>query len=176
VFHRGPEGIGQIWGAAGTGLIVGGIFAHWLGRRIGFEGYKNTIWICYILHGGAYVVFSQMREYWLALVFIALSRAAVAVSSVLNFSQLIGHVRDEYRGRVFATIETITWSVMMISMAAAGWASVSVDPRTIGLVSGVLSSTTALFWGWANATGRLPEPERSGVDPADIEVHGEATT
>jgi hypothetical protein len=40
-------------------------------------------------------------------------------------------------------------------------------------VAGVLSSTTAIFWGWANWTGRLPEPSRQGVDPDDVEVHGE---
>jgi hypothetical protein len=38
-----------------------------------------------------------------------------------------------------------------------------------------LSSTTAIFWGWAHVTGRLPEPAREGVDPEEIEVHGEPT-
>jgi len=37
----------------------------------------------------------------------------------------------------------------------------------------VLSSSTALFWGWAHFTGRLPEPEHLGVDPEEIEVHAE---
>jgi hypothetical protein len=62
---------------------------------------------------------------------------------------------------------------MMISMMLAGIASQRWDPRTIGAVAGLLSSTTAIFWGWANWTGRLPEPSRQGVDPDDVEVHGE---
>ena len=74
--------------------------------------------ICYVLHGGAYIVFSQMRSFTLSLVFIALSRAAVGVSSVLNMVQLLRHVDDRYRGRVFSTIESAQWSVMMLSMAA----------------------------------------------------------
>ncbi|MEK7405138.1 MAG: MFS transporter [Acidobacteriota bacterium] len=175
VFGRGAAGIGAIWGCAGIGLLAGGAFGHWFGRRAGFEGYKRAIVVCYVIHGGAYVIFSQMREFWLALVFIALSRAAVGVSSVLNFSQLLRCVRDDYRGRVFATMESLTWSVMMLSMMGAGVASTTYDPRTIGAVSGVLSSTTALAWGWLHWSGRLPEPKPEGVAPEEVEVHGGPT-
>src|SRR5579872_1847481 len=97
VFNRGPEGIGVIWGSAGIGLLLGGGFAYWFGRKVSFGAYKRTISICYILHGSTYIIFSQMQNYFLALVFIALSRAAVAVSSVLNMSQLLKRVSNEYR-------------------------------------------------------------------------------
>ncbi len=173
VFNRGPAGIGYLWAAAGVGLLAGGAFAHWLGKRISFEAYKRTISICYVIHGGAYVIFSQMRDFQLALLFLGISRAAVAVSSVLNMSQLLRHVSNEFRGRVFATMETMQWSVMMLSMAGAGVASQSWSPRTIGVWSGLLSSSTAFFWLWANWTGRLPEPAREGVEPEEIEVHGD---
>lgn len=173
VFHRGPAGIGILWGIAGAGLLVGGAFAHWLGKRIGFQGYKRTVLLVYIVHGGSYVIFSQMRQFGAALVFLAISRGAVAVSSVLNIRELLQHVTDEFRGRVFATMETLTWSTMMLSMLGAGLASRTWSPRSIGAVSGVLSSLTALYWGWANWTGRLPEPARSGLDADEIEVHGD---
>lgn len=117
-----------------------------------------------------------MKEYWAALAFMALSRAAVAVSSVLNFSQLLRHVPDHYRGRVFSTMESMTWATMMLSLMAAGVASQSVSPRTIGAWAGVLSGTTAVFWGWANWTGRLPEPPVEGIDPDEVEVHGEVVS
>ena len=55
-------------------------------------------------------------------------------------------------------------------------ASTSADPRTIGAWSGVLSSTTALAWGFLNWTGRLPEPTPKGLDPAEVAVHGERPT
>jgi MFS family permease len=173
VFNRGPAGIGYLWAAAGLGLLVGGTFAHWLGKRISFDAYKRTISICYIIHGGTYVIFSQMRDFQMALLFLGISRAAVAVSSVLNMSQLLRHVSDEFRGRVFATMETMQWSTMILSMAGAGVASQTWSPRTIGVVSGLLSSSTAFFWLWANWTGRLPEPAREGVEPEEIEVHGD---
>jgi hypothetical protein len=62
---------------------------------------------------------------------------------------------------------------MMLSMMLAGVASQSVDPRLIGAVAGALSSSTAIFWGWAHLTGRLPEPAAEGVAPEEVEIHGE---
>jgi MFS family permease len=173
VFHRGAAGIGTVWGCAGVGLLIGGWFGHWLGRRVSFSGYKLAIFIGYLIHGGAYVLFSQMAKFGEALVFIGLSRAAIAVNSVLNYSYLLRYVEDRYRGRVFSTMETLTWATMVLSMTAAGIASTSYSPRDIGAVAGVLSSTTAIFWGWANWTGRLPRPEPVGIDASEVEVHGD---
>ena len=175
VFNRGPAGLGMIWGCAGVGLLAGGVLSYTLGRRLSFVNYKRFIVVCYIVHGGSYILFSQVRSFAWALVFIALSRAGVGASSVLNMSHLLRHVADAFRGRVFATMESTTWSVMLLSMMAAGIASERYDPRTIGTVAGVASSTTALFWAWANWTGRLPEPARDGVEPEEIEVHGDPT-
>ena len=175
VFKKGPAGIGTIWGCAGVGLLIGGATAYKIGPRLSFQNYKRAIIVCYAVHGISYIVFSQMKDFTLALIFIALSRSAVGVSSVLNMSQLLRYVADEYRGRVFSTIESMAWSVMMISMTLAGIASQSMDPRTIGAIAGALSSTTAIFWGWAHVTGRLPAPVAEGVAPNEIEIHGEST-
>jgi hypothetical protein len=173
VFKRGAAGIGVIWGFAGVGLIVGGTLAHWLGPRLRFDQYKRLIGVCYVIHGGAYVAFSQMRSFAWALVFIAISRAAVAVSSVLNMSLLLRHVSNTFRGRVFATNESLIWGTMMLSMLAAGLASLHVSPRTIGACSGILSSLTAIYWMWAERAGLLQEPKEQGIDPDDIEVRAE---
>jgi MFS family permease len=174
VYNAGPVGIGVIWGFAGIGLLIGGAIAYWLGTRITFVQYKRTIAVAYVIHGGAYILFSQMPTLALACVFICLSRAAVAVSAVLNFSQLLRHVEDRYRGRVFATLESLQWSTMMLSMMAAGAATIAYSPRVIGAWAGVVSSMTAIFWTWANWTGRLPEPARQPVLPIEEEeVHAE---
>ena len=160
-------------GCAGIGLICGALFANRFGRHMPFETYKRTISISYVVHGGSYILFSQAPTFAMACLWIGLSRAAVAVASVLNTSQLLRHVQNEYRGRVFSTIETWTWMTMLVSMGSTGLAADHVNPRTIGAISGVLSSTTAIFWGWANLAGRLPEPSLVGVEPEEIEVHGD---
>jgi len=175
VFQKGAIGLGQLWGTAGIGLLVGGILGNWLGKFIHYERYKQTVFFCYLLHGAAYVVFSQMHSWVWALFFMGMSRGAVAVASVLNWSNLLKHVDDRYRGRIFSTIETMNWSTMMLSMLAAGAASTHFSIRIIGAASGLLSSSTALFWGWANWTGKLPEPARTEDDTA-VEIHGDPTT
>lgn len=176
VFHRGPAGIGILWGSAGFGLIVGGVIAHRVGPRLSFQSYKRVVAICYLVHGAAYVMFSQAVRFEVALGWIALSRAAVAISSVLNWSLLLRHVAHDYRGRVFATNESLVWSTMMLSMLAAGLASQSFDPRAIGAASGILSSCTAIYWIVADRMGLLREPQPQPLDPDDPEPHDRLTT
>jgi len=158
VFHRGPSGIGALSGFAGIGLLIGGGLGHVVGRRASFQGYKRAVTVAYLFHGATYMVFSQVESYPAALVFLMFSRVGMAVTTVLNSSQLLRHTPDEFRGRVFATMETIRWPVMIFSMAAAGIASNYATPRTIGLVAGAFGTLTACAWGWCDWTGRLPEP------------------
>lgn len=173
VFDRGPAGIGVLWGCAGIGLILGGTVAHQIGPRIAFRTYKRLVAVCYLVHGGAYIVFSQMESFGWALVFIGLSRAAVAVSTVLNTTLMLRHVADSFRGRVFSTNESLVWATMMLSMLGAGLASQHVSARTIGAWSGILSSMTAVYWLWADKAGLLVEPAAAGTDPDAVEVRTE---
>lgn len=173
VFNGGAAGIGVIWGCAGVGLLLGGAIAHTIGKRLSFDAYKRLIFVNYIVHGGAYILFSQMKSFELALLFITISRTAIAINSVLNYSYLLRTVSNQYRGRVFSTIETFTWAMMMLSLMGAGVASTHYSPRTIGAVAGLLSSTTAIFWGWANWSGRLPLPDFLGIDERELELHGD---
>jgi alkylated DNA nucleotide flippase Atl1 len=83
----------------------------------------------------------------------------------MNRTMLLLHVPDRLRGRVFTAAEGITNGVMMISMAAAAMAAAYYSPRQIGFVAGALSASTAVFWAWANAAGRLPEPEQDWREP-----------
>jgi hypothetical protein len=90
----------------------------------------------------------------------------MAVSSVLNTSELLRHTPNEYLGRVFATMEALRNSVMIFSLAAAGIASEYIGPRSIGLVAGGFGMLTAIAWAWADLTGRLPEPQRAAAPAA----------
>jgi len=62
---------------------------------------------------------------------------------------------------------------MMLSMLAAGIASMHVSPRTIGAWSGVLSSMTALYWIWADRVGLLQEPIVPSHAADEVEVRQE---
>ncbi|HJZ97895.1 MAG TPA: MFS transporter [Candidatus Solibacter sp.] len=159
VFHKGPSGIGSIWGFAGVGLLIGGAVGHLAGRHTSYAGYKRTVTVSYLLHGGAYMLFSQAATFPAALLYMMLSRVGMAVTSVLNNAQLLRHTPDAFRGRVFATLESFRWGAMIVSMAAAGIASQHYSARTIALVAGALGGATALAWAALDGTGNLPEPQ-----------------
>lgn len=167
VFHRGPMGIGIIWGAAGLGLVAGGVLAHRIGPRLGFSGYKKAIGTAYFIHGAAYVLFAIMPTIWLSTAFIALSRVAMGSNNVLNRTMLLTHVPDRFRGRVFSLAEMVTNTAMMLSLTAASIASNSVPIRTVGVVAGCLSASTAVFWIWADLAGKMPEPALEDAEAED---------
>jgi len=173
VYPYGPVGMGAIWGFAGLGLLIGGTAANRFGSRLDFEGFRKLIPVVFVIHSLAYILFSQVRPFWMVLAFIALSRFGMGVAAILNTTLLLRHVPDAYRGRVFATIETLVWGTMMLSMAGAGFASTRFDARAIGAVAGVLSCSTAVIWLVAGWKGMLKEPEPVGVDTKEVEVHGE---
>ena len=170
VFERGAAGIGMIWGFGGVGLVIGGLLVHRIGPKLGFENYKKLLIVAFAIHGSSYILFSQAPYFWVALIFIVVSRAAWGVATVLNLNQLLIHVPDSFRGRVFSTIESLTWGTMMLSLAVAGFASDTYGPRVIGAWAGALSSLTAVGWGWAHWRGALVEPAVEGIDPDDLEV------
>jgi hypothetical protein len=178
VFARGAAGTGIIWSCAGVGLLCGAPMGHFLGRRLSFAAYKRAIAICYFLHGLSYVLFAQSANFWGACFWIGVSRAAVGTTSVLNMAKLLRHVDDDFRGRVFSTMESLNWGTMMLSMTAAGAASEYFNLRVIASVAGVLSGSTSIFWALADWRGKIPEPPEArhhAVDEKEERYHGEAT-
>jgi MFS family permease len=158
VFKAGPAGMGFIWGFAGIGLVIGGLLAHRLGPKLDFVGYKHAIGLAFFVHGAAYVAFALMPTIGGAIVFIALSRLGMGVCNVLNRTMLLTHVSDEFRGRVFSTFEMTVNLAMMGSLMGAGLASTYFSIRGIGVVAGILSTSTAFFWFAADLAGKLKEP------------------
>jgi MFS family permease len=158
VFNRGPAGVGLIWSFAGIGLVIGGLTGHRVGNKLTFIGYKRLLGITFLIHGLSYTAFAMMPTIWLSLIFITLSRACVGLNNVLNRTIMLTHVPDGFRGRVFTTVDTMLNATMMVSLGVGAWASAIFPIRTIGIVAGILSSTTAIYWAWAEATGRLVRP------------------
>lgn len=168
VYNRGPAGVGLIWSFAGVGLVVGGVLAHSIGNRLTFRNYKQLLLVSFLIHGLSYIAFAVMPTIWWAIVFITLSRVSMGLNNVLNRTVLLTHVPDAFRGRVFTTVDTMMHATMMISLGVAAWASAIYPIRTIGVVAGVLSTTTALYWAWAEAAGKLVEPPANDLGE-DIE-------
>jgi MFS family permease len=159
VYQRGAAGIGLIWGAAGAGLVIGGLLGHRLGERFSFVRYKDAVAVCFLVHGLAYILFSQMPSIWGSIAFILVSRVAMGIMNVLNRTMLLKHVPHALRGRVFTAVDTMLNVTMILSLAGAGVASKFMTIRTVGAIAGALSASTTIFWVWANIAGALPEPQ-----------------
>lgn len=174
VFKAGPAGVGIIWGFAGVGLVIGGLLGHKAGAKLDFLGYKRAIALAFFVHGASYVAFAVMPTIGGALVFIALSRLGMGVCNVLNRTMLLTHVSDEFRGRVFSTFEMTLNLAMMTSLMGAGVASHYFSIRGIGVVAGILSTSTAFFWFGADLAGKLPEPalEAQVIDESELSETG----
>jgi MFS family permease len=152
VFAAGPLGFGLLWSSAGLGLVVGGLIALRIGRNIEYEQYKRVIFWFFVLHGGAYVLFAVSPGLGWAMLFVGLSRTGMGANNVLNRGMLLITVPDQYRGRVFSSMETLVNVAMTASMALASIASVYWSVRTIGIIAGLLSTSTALLW-WLQVRG-----------------------
>ncbi len=163
VFHRGAFGIGVLYGSAGIGLAVAAAIANRFGDRLSFPAYKRLLTICYLCYGGLYIAFSQMRSFWTAVLLIGLSRYFIGTSSVLNLSRMMRIIPDEFRGRVFATNETMTLTTMLLSMLLAGTLASFYGARIVALAAGTLSGLTGIWWGIANWRGRLREPDQYAI-------------
>jgi MFS family permease len=157
VYNRGPAGIGPIWGFAGIGLVLGGILGHSLGAKLTYRRYLHAIWIGFLIHGGAYVLFS-LGDLMNAIFCIMISRIAMGANNVQNRTMLLRHVPDALRGRIYTTVEAMLNATMMVSLTVASIATTYYTPRQIAFVAGLLSTATALPWAWATFTNRLPEP------------------
>ncbi len=81
------------------------------------------------------------------------------MASVVNYAKIQEYVADEFRGRVFAAMETMTWTTMMVSMFLCGIATEAMNPRYIGAIAGILSALTGIAWGVADRCGCLRKPD-----------------
>jgi MFS family permease len=157
VFNGGPATVGLIWGFAGIGLVLGGFFGHFFGRRLSYGRYLHAVWINYLIHGFSYALFA-VGNLLTAIVFITLSRVAMGTNNVLNRTILLTHVPDRFRGRVFTTVEALLNATMLLSLTFATLATTRYPIRTVAVVAGILSASTAVFWAWAVFARKLPEP------------------
>jgi hypothetical protein len=139
--------------------VIGGLLGHRLGERFSFVRYKDAVAVCFLVHGLAYILFSQMPSIWGSVAFILISRVAMGIMNVLNRTMLLKHVPQALRGRVFTAVDTMLNVTMILSLAGAGVASKFMTIRTVGAIAGALSASTTIFWVWANIAGALREPQ-----------------
>jgi hypothetical protein len=169
----GDSAVAALYFAAGLGLFIGmmiarrvGAHMELVGRTAGFIGWTL------LLQGVLFAAIGLMPTLLLACVMLFVSRALLGVEFAIQETLLMRLVPDNLRGRVSTTDRASELLVWSFSTAIAGWSLRAITPRTLTVISGLLSASSGVVWLALFALDRLRLPQRSDgqaaqADPTD---------
>jgi len=145
--NRGDWGVATLFTAGGAGIFVGMMLARRAGawaaqeRRAGlFIGWSLLAHGIFLAMGGLMPTLALMA------VWVAASRLILGMEFGVQETMMMRVLPDEYRGRVFSTDRALEIMMMTISTAVGGWLLIWLDPRTLMVMSGLLSAIPGVVW------------------------------
>ena len=158
----GDSAVAVLYFAAGMGLFIGmmiarrvGTFLELRGRTVGFIGWALVV------QGFLFAGIGLMPTLVLASLMLFISRVMLGVEFAIQETLLMRLVPDKLRGRVSTTDRATELLVWSFSTAIAGWSLRAITPRTLTVVSGLLSATSGTVWLILFALKRVRLPQRS---------------
>src|SRR5437868_4066264 len=147
--------------AGGLGLFIGMVIA----RRVGafFELKKRTVgfigWSLFV-QGLFYAAAGVMPTLFAACVMVSISRVLLGAEFAVQETLLMRLVPDYLRGRVSTSDRAAEMMIWAFSTAVAGWSLHAITPRTLTVISGLLSGTAGLAWLLLFVTQRVRLPKK----------------
>jgi MFS family permease len=156
---EGDAGVAALYATIGAGAFVGMLCARRVGTHIELHGItaKFMGWML-LAHGVVFAIAGLMPTLWLAGALMFLSRFLIGMEFAVQETLLMRLVPDNLRGRVIITDRAAEILVMSISTVFAAWSLQAISPRTLTVISGLLSATPGLLWLVLFASGRLRMP------------------
>jgi MFS family permease len=144
---EGDAGVAALYAAVGAGVFVGMLCARRVGTHIELHGITARFigWMLFA-HGISFAVAGLMPTLWLAGLMLFLSRFIVGIEFAVQETLLMRLVPDKLRGRVITSDRAAEIFVMSISTVIAAWSLRLISPRTLTVISGLLSATPGLIW------------------------------
>ncbi len=136
VLDAGPAGFGLLLTALGCGLAVGVVGVSTIQSRIPHD---RTFTAAVFGAGLGMLVAASMDDLILTMIFIAVMGTCTGAVYVLGFTILGENVEDELRGRIFATLYTLTRLCLLVSLAVAPLLAELLDGVASGVFDGNLS-------------------------------------
>ena len=159
----GDSAVAALYFAAGLGLFMGmmiarrvGTHVELLGRTAGFIGWTL------LAQGIMFAGIGLMPSLAWACAMLFLSRVVLGVEFAIQETLLMRLVPDNLRGRVSTTDRASELLVWSLSTAVAGWSLRAITPRTLTVISGLLSASAGVVWLALFALKRVRLPPRSG--------------
>lgn len=157
----GDSAVAALYFAAGLGLFLGMMIARRVGAHVALQG-RTVGFIGWglVVQGILFAGVGLMPSLLWASVMLFLSRAMLGVEFAVQETLLMRLVPDNLRGRVSTTdraSELLLWS---FSTALAGWSLRAITPRTLTVVSGLLSGVAGVVWLVLFALKRVRLPQK----------------
>ena len=151
--------VAALYFASGMGLFLGMLIARRVGtyvelkqRTIGFIGCSLVI------QGIVFGLSGLMPALWASGLLMAISRVLLGAEYAVQDTLLTRLLPDNLRGRVLITDRAGEVLIMAFSTAIAGWSLHLITPRTLTVISGLLSALSGVTWLvlFSTQTVRLP--------------------
>jgi MFS family permease len=159
-----------LYTVSGAGLFIGMMLARRVGAHVELHNVTASFmgWML-IGHGIFFALAGLMPTLWLAGAMIFISRVLVAVEFAVQETLMMRMLPDGLRGRVFTTDRAAEILVMSLSLMASGWSLRAISPRTLTLISGLLSASPGVMWLLLFALGRLRLPRTPEIATDEAE-------
>jgi MFS family permease len=156
---EGDAGVAALYATVGAGVFFGMLCARRVGTHVEMHGLTSRFigWMLFA-HGVIFAVAGLMPSLWLAGSMMFLSRFIIGMEYAVQETLLMRLIPDNLRGRVITTDRAAEVLVMSISTIFAAWSLRLIGPRTLTIISGLLSATPGLLWLGLFALGKLRMP------------------
>lgn len=156
---RGDWSVAALYTAAGVGLFIGMMLARRAGAWANNERRAALlIGVALLAHGLCWAAGGLMPTLLAMSALLVASRTILGAEFGVQETLMMRVIPDEYRGRVFTTDRALELTTMTLAMIIAGFLLRWFTPRTMMLVSGLLSASPGLFWLLALWRKRLSVP------------------
>jgi MFS family permease len=167
---NGDSAVAALYFAGGLGLFIGMMIARRVGHYFEFLG-RTTALIGWglLVQGFLFALIGVMPNLWLACLFFSLGRIVLGAEYGVQDALLMRLVPDKLRGRVLTTdraTELLMWS---LSTLIAGWSLRGITPRTLTIISGLLSGVSGAVWLLLFASGKVKLPRKLKAAAASAE-------
>ncbi|PYS50967.1 MAG: hypothetical protein DMF68_05640 [Acidobacteria bacterium] len=154
-------GVAALYAAVGAGAFAGLLLARRVGAHVEFHGMtaKFIGWMM-LAHGVVFAIGGVMPTLWLTGAMFFLSRFIIGMEFAVQETLMMRLLPDNLRGRVLTTDRAAEIFVLSISTVLAMWSLRAISPRTLTILSGLLSAAPGVFWLALFASGRVRMPAR----------------
>jgi MFS family permease len=143
----GDSAVAALYFAAGLGLFIGMMVARRVGGYFEFAGTTSGyIGWSLLIQGVIFALIGVMPTLWLACALLFISRILLGAEFAVQETLLMRLVPDNLRGRVSTTDRATELLIWSLSTAVAGWSLNVITPRTLTVLSGLLSGTSGILW------------------------------